>query len=115
MLTPKELMEDLQMTLPKAQYLLKNASTKNRFNGDIHRAKELQKSMSGNLSHVKYKLAKLNIQTDALIAKPNDTFVQVKKRTHQLQLLLNDKVSMKDTYPAVFLERSSHPIHGDWY
>ena len=58
--------------------------------------------MSDNLSHVKYKLAKLNIQTDALIARPNDTFVQVKKRTHQLQLLLNDKVSIKDTYPAVF-------------
>ena len=50
--------------------------------------------MSGNLSHVKYKLTKLNIQTDALIARPNDTFVQVKKRTHQLQLLLNDKKSL---------------------
>ena len=71
--------------------------------------------MSGNLSQVKYKLAKLNIQTDALIARPNDTFVQVKKRTHQLQLLLNDKVSMKDTYPAVFQDRSSHPIPGEWY
>jgi hypothetical protein len=94
MLTPKELMEDLQMTLPKAQYLLKNASTTNKCKGDIHRAKELQKSMSGNLSHVKYKLAKLNIQTDALIARPNDTFVQVKKRTHQLHLLLNDKKSL---------------------
>ena len=31
MLTPKELMEDLQMKLPTAQYLLKNASTKNKF------------------------------------------------------------------------------------
>ena len=49
--------------------------------------------MSGNLSQVKYKLAKHNIQTDALIARPNDTFVQVKKRTHQLHLLLNEKKS----------------------
>ena len=87
-------MQDFQLKFPTAQLLLKNASTKNRFNGDIHRAKELHKSMSDNLSHVKYKLAKLNIQTNALIAKPNDTFVQVKKRTHQLQLLLNDKVSI---------------------
>ena len=31
MLTPKELMEDLHLKLPTAQYLLKNASTKNKF------------------------------------------------------------------------------------
>ena len=93
MLTPKELMQDLQMKIPLDQYLLKNASTKNLLNGDITRARELHKSMSDNLSHVKYKIAKLNIQTDALIARPNDTFMQVKKRTHQLQLLLNEKIS----------------------
>ena len=89
MLLSKELvMDGCELSEPQALFMLKCESSKRRFNGEIEASRELRSSASdvSTKQHNKTAFLQHNISPDALIARSNDTFMQVKKRTSQLVL-----------------------------